>query len=101
MKDYEIEACLEILNKVNSGEIKAWLIGNGEYDQLFLLSNGWLAGVFFDNYFPDDWDYMNCMITPSGERYEFWPESGGPIEQLTYFNRQKEMWSKKLDLGCL
>lgn len=43
------------------------LLGHVEY----LSSNGWRVKVFSDG---DDWDYIESLVPPSGERFALWPD---------------------------
>lgn len=101
MMDVEKKQILQILEDVNNGKIKAFLLGDTNNDTTFLLSNGWVVSVFYDNNFPDELDYLNGILSPTGHYCDFWPEKGGSeFDELRHFFFN-ENWNNKLDFKSL
>ncbi len=67
------EAAFQELHHIEKGTVTVELVrgdillGHVEY----LTSHGWRLKVFSDG---DDWDYIESIISPSGERFELWPD---------------------------
>lgn len=54
----------DVTVEMSGGDI---LLGKVEYR----TGNGWTIVVFSDG---DDWDYIDAIVPPSGERFSLWPE---------------------------